>query len=317
MKLFFSKLDDGYARTIQRGFEFLGPGHIPSGARIAIKPNLTFPIYRRGVMTNPEGLEALVVYLKNFTDRITICEADSGGYNEFSMTEVFNRTGITDFASRHGVKVVNLSHAQSRPITCRRLARTISIPLPTLLLDETDLFITMPVFKVHANTKISVSIKNQWGVIQKPALRLKLHPYFKEVIYVVNKALPRAMSVVDGRFGLTRNGPLRGDVVELDWLLLSDNVFVADFAAAQMMGFDYRRIPYLRYIFTKEGLRSLDGVVQNQPLPTSDAFYLQREWTDYPGVFTFNSRALAYIGYQSPLARSLHWLLYKFREPFY
>jgi hypothetical protein len=46
-------------------------------------------------------------------------------------------------------------------------------------------------------------------------------------------------------------------------------------------------------------------------------FYLRRAWTDYPGVLTFNSRALAYLGYESPLAKPLHWLLYQFRQPFY
>jgi hypothetical protein len=34
-------------------------------------------------------------------------------------------------------------------------------------------------------------------------------------------------------------------------------------------------------------------------------------------VLTFNSRFLAYVGYESPLAKPLHWLLYLFREPFY
>lgn len=320
MKIYIDCLNNGYASVIEKGFAFLGEaGRIPSGARVAIKPNLTFPVFRKGVMTNPEAVEALVVYLKNFTDNITICESDSGGYNAFSMTEVFTRTGIAHFAKQYGVKVANMSDMPSRDIRFRYRLRKLSVPLPELLLDETDLFITMPVPKVHANTLVSLALKNQWGVIQKPAMRLKLHPFFQEVIYQVNKALPRSMAVVDGRFGLTRNGPMRGDVVDLNWAMISDNLFMTDRVVSELMGQDFRRIPYLRYIMRKEGIDRIDSVQFNQSLDAfrSKEFYLHRDWTDIPGLCTFKSRTLAYVGYESMLAKPLHWLLYKFREPFY
>lgn len=319
-KLFIGALTGGYFQAIVEGFDFLSDSvKIRPMDRVAIKPNLTFPEFRRGVMTNPEAVEALIVYLKNFTDKVTICESDSGGYNRFSMDEVFAKTGIAEFARRHGVRVVNMSYTPARDITFRRWGRRFSVPLPTMLLDETDIFITMPVPKVHSNTIVSLALKNQWGVIQQPSQRLKLHPYFKEVIYAVNKALPPSYAVVDGRYGLNRSGPLRGDAVELNWLLASNNLFYTDLAVSYLMGFDYRRIPYLRWILGKEGITSLDGVNVNQDLSRfrSFDFSLKREWTDYPGVMTFNSRFLAYVGYESFLAKPLHWLLYRFREPFY
>jgi uncharacterized protein (DUF362 family) len=313
-------LERGYGDCIPEGFEFLGDGgKIRPSDRIAIKPNLTFPVFRKGVMTNPEAVEAMVVYLKNFTDKITICESDSGGYNRFSMDEVFERTGLKAMAAKYGVRIVNMSHVPSRSISFRCGWRRIAVPLPTLLLDETDLFVTMPVPKVHANTVISVSLKNQWGVIQAPELRLKLHPRFKEVIYHVNRALPRSIAVVDGKYGLTRNGPMRGDVIDLNWIAIGDNLFLMDYLMSRLMGIDCVKIPYLRWIFRKEGISSLDGVTFNTDYNqfASGRFYLEREWTDLPGLLTFNSRTLAYMGYESPVAKPLHWLLYRFREPFY
>lgn len=267
-------------------------------------------------MTNPEAVEALVVYLKEFTDRITICESDSGGYNRFSMDEVFATTGLKEIAARYGVRILNLTNVDSRAISFRADWRRLSVPLPTILLDETDLFITMPVPKVHTNTGISVSLKNQWGVIPEPAMRLQLHPYFKEVIYQINKALPKSISVVDGKYGLTRSGPMRGDEVELDWILLGDDLFSVDEVVCRMMGFDPTRISHLRYALRQEGHREIDCNTDYHQF-VSDRFYLERQWTDLPGLLTFNSRTLAYVGYESILARPLHWLLYKFREPFY
>ncbi len=319
-KVFIGGLEHGYGPAIQQAFDFLGSaGAVRSSDRVCIKPNLTFPYFRKGVMTNPEALEALVIYLKNFTDHIVICESDSGGYNAFSMDDVFRTTGIAEFADGYGVEVVNLSHVPSRPIRFRHRLKSFAVPLPTLLLDEIDLFITMPVPKVHLNTVVSVSLKNQWGVIQEPALRLKLHPYFDEVIYQVNKALPRAIAVVDGKYGLTHSGPMRGTPLELNWLAAGDNLFYMDLFVTELMGLDFRRIPHLRHIFRKEGISRLKDVEMNTDHRRfmSSEFYLRREWTDYPGLLTFNSRALAYVGYESILARPLHWLLYKFREPFY
>jgi uncharacterized protein (DUF362 family) len=205
-RIFVDSLSHGYSDPIHRGLAYLKiTEQLRSSDRIAIKPNLTFPFYRRGVMTNPEGVEALVIYLKEFTDRVTICESDSGGYNRFSMDEVFATTGLKEMAARYGVRILNLTNVKSRPIQFRAGWHRLSVPLPAILLDETDLFITMPVPKVHANTGISVSLKNQWGVIPEPTMRLRLHPYFNEVIYRINKALPKSISIVDGKYGLTRS----------------------------------------------------------------------------------------------------------------
>lgn len=316
-RIFIESLTGSYSEPFRRGFEYLGlANRLRPSDRIAIKPNLTFPFYRKGVMTNPEAVEALVMYLKKFTDRITICESDSGGYNRFSMDEVFGTTGLKEMAARCGVKILNLTNVRSRSISFRVGWRRLNVPLPAMLLDETDLFITMPVPKVHSNTGISVSLKNQWGIIPEPAMRLRLHPYFNEVIYQITKALPRSISVVDGKYGLTRSGPMRGDEVELDWILLGDDLFCVDEVVCRMMGFDPGRIPHLRHALRREGKRNLDFNADYRSY-VSDQFYLERQWTDLPGLLTFNSRALAYVGYESLLARPLHWLLYKFREPFY
>ncbi|HEU5408277.1 MAG TPA: DUF362 domain-containing protein, partial [Nitrospira sp.] len=289
--IYIDWLNGGYLPPVERGFEWTRLTHrLKAGDRIAIKPNLTFPEFRKGVMTNPEALEAVIVYLKQFTDRITVCESDSGGYNRFSMDEVFARTGVAAFARRYGIQVVNMSNVPSRPIKVHTRFQIISVPLPTLLLDETDIFITMPVPKVHANTTVSLCLKNQWGVIQDPAARLKLHPYFADVIHSVNKSLPPTIAVVDGRYGLTRNGPMRGEVVDLNWVLVGDNVFYVDFVVAKIMGFEVGKISYLDYILNKEGIWSLDGVEFNTDWKEFylQPFYMRREWTDYPGLLTFH-----------------------------
>src|ERR1019366_408124 len=107
-KIFLDSLKNGYEEPIREGLKFIGvDGALKSSDRVAIKPNLTFPVFKPGVMTNPAAVEALIRVLKDYTGNITICESDSGGYNAFSMDEVFKSTGLAQIAKRYGVHVVN------------------------------------------------------------------------------------------------------------------------------------------------------------------------------------------------------------------
>jgi uncharacterized protein (DUF362 family) len=45
---------------------------------------------------------------------------------------------------------------------------------------------------------------------------------------------------VDGKYGLTRNGPMRGDAVELNWMLAGDNVSCVDQVVTELLGINYR-----------------------------------------------------------------------------
>src|SRR5205823_2930879 len=130
------------------------------------------------------------------------------------MDEVYAATGIATFASRYGVKVVNLSRIERSQIQFECRGRQIGLELPKLLTDEIQMLITMPVPKIHMNTGVSLTFKNQWGCIPEPNDRLRLHPYFKEVVVAVNRAVHAKFAIVDGRVGLNASGPLRGQAIE-------------------------------------------------------------------------------------------------------
>jgi len=319
--IFIERLgESGYQEAIRNGFEWLAVGSLlRPGDHVCIKPNLTFPSFRPGVMTNPECLEALIIALRDYTDRITIVEADSGGYNPFRIDDVFEKIGLNALAKRYGVGVVNLSDRPTRSILVASRGRQLEVPLPCMLLDDCDFFITVPVPKVHCNALVSLAVKNQWGCIPQPSARLELHPYFPQVIYEVNKALRTALAVVDGRYGLNRNGPMRGDAVELNWLMVTDDIYAADVVCCWIMQMDPRKAPHLRYLEKTYGLPSEQDILFNQDYRKfrTHRFYLRRDWTDYPGLVAFWSRVAAYWAYRSPLAGFLHRMLYLVRERFY
>lgn len=315
-----SLAEAGYLALIRQGLQWIGfEERVNSTTRIFIKPNLTFPTYRPGVMTHPQAVEAAILAIKDYTPNIYLGDADSGGYNRFSMDEVYRETGLWEFADKYGVQVVNLSKGERRPIHFRCAGRDFSLPLPRLLTDEIDLLVTMPVPKVHANSVVSLTFKNQWGCIPEPADRLKLHPYFKHVIVEVNKAVKTQVAIIDGRYGLNLNGPMRGNPVELNWLMAANDIGAGARLALALMQIPLHKVPHLRYAQTLGLIPELDQITCNRDYRPflKEKFVLRRALTDYPGYLAFHSSFLAYLGYFSPLAEFLHWLLYLIREPFY
>jgi len=292
---------------------------VPAGARVFLKPNLTFPEFRPGVMTSLDCLRAVTVCLIARGYKVIIGEADSGGYNRFSIDEVFKGMGIDKLAAETGAEIVNVSYTEPEWIEVKAGWRRLRVPVPRLMTHEIDAFITLPVPKIHMNTQVSMSIKNQWGCIQEPTVRLKLHPYFAEVMYEFNSRLPHAYSIIDGRYGLNRTGPMLGDVVDMNFVLGSNDLVAADRVCCQIMQIDEARVKYLQYFRSRGWWSAFEDITLNDDITRfqKEKFFLVRKWTDYPGLICFNNAFLAWLGYHSPLAGFAHWLLYLFREPFY
>jgi uncharacterized protein (DUF362 family) len=309
-----------YLDLMREGLDFVGAGQaLNNQSRIFLKPNLTFPSYRPGVMTSIEAVEAAIVALKDYTPHIYVGDSDSGGYNPFSMHEVYRETGLVEFSKRYGVEVVNLSDLPRQAVPIRDGSRPLSVDLPILLTDEIDHLVTLPVPKIHMNTQVSLSYKNQWGCIPEPKDRLRLHPRFAEVIYAVNMAIHADFAIVDGRYGLNVSGPMLGEPIELDWLLVTNGIGAAARLCLELMQIPLGRVGHLQYAERRGSIPQRSEIKLNQELaPFMRArFYLRRHWTDYPGLLAFRSRPLAYLAYFSPAASLLHRLLYLFREPFY
>jgi uncharacterized protein (DUF362 family) len=287
--------------------------------RIFIKPNLTYPTFRPGVMTTLEALEAAIVAVKDYTSHIYLGDADSGGYNPFPMEEVYRETGVEELAKRYGVKIVNLSRGPRQAIHFTCQGKNISLDLPVLLMEDMDFLITMPVPKIHNMTGVSLTFKNQWGCIPEPRDRLRLHPFFKHVIQEVNKAVKARVAIIDGRFGLNLNGPMKGQPVELNWALITDNIGAGARLACELMQVPLEKIRHLKYAQKLGNIPEREQIQVNCELQPfiKNKFTLERVWTDLPGFLAFRSSFISYIAYFSPLAGFLHRLLYLFREPFY
>jgi uncharacterized protein (DUF362 family) len=308
-----------YLDRIREGFAFVDMARLlRPDSRVFLKPNLTYPTYRPGVMTSPEAVEAAVIALKDYTPHVYVGDSDSGGYYPFSMEKVYRDIGMYELGERHGVEIVHLSEQPRKTVELGG-GPALELELPGLLTDEIDLLVTLPVPKVHMYTGVSLTYKNQWGCIPEPKDRLRLHPLLPRVLFEVNKAVHARVAIVDGRWGLNVSGPLRGDAVPLDWILVADDLGAGARICCELMQVPLAKIAHLRYAEMQGAIPELGAIALNtDPAPFKrDRFYLRRKWTDYPGLFAFRSRTVAHLAYFSRLSTFLHKVLYLFREPFY
>jgi len=280
--------------------------------RVSIKPNYTYPCYKPGVTTSPAVLEAAVRVLRDYTPHIRIVESD-GGSVAWSAEQAFSGHGVPELCRKYGVAAVGLSQQP------RKLARTvvageeIEMELPVLLVEETDFFITMPVPKVHAMTGLSLGFKNQWGCIPD-VKRLKHHPQFSSKIIAVNKILRTRLAIFDGTYFLDRSGPMEGDAVRRDLLIIGE-VGAATRVCCDLMMVDPRTIRHLQGAM-REGMMpvTLEGVKLNCDIADlRRPFRLRRSPLNWLTLAVFHNQFATNLLYNSGFAGPMHELLYMLR----
>ena len=284
---------------------------VSPGARVALKPNLTYPYHRPGITTSPAVLAATVRVLRDYTHRLAIVETD-GGYGAWTALEAFTGHGIIELGRKLGVAVVNLNDEPREMISFRSRLRDQQLPLPTRLLHETDLFITMPVPKIHCMTGVSLAYKNQWGCVPD-TMRLRRHYIFNEAIVAINQAL-RPVVLADGTFFLDDNGPMEGDPVRMDIVIAADSAGSFDRYVSELMAVPWQRIPHLcAAVAAGDMPRDLSEIACNLgPVQARrHAFRLHRTPRNYIALIGFKSRFLTWLGYESWFGRVvLHSVLY-------
>jgi uncharacterized protein (DUF362 family) len=286
-----------------------------SAKAIFIKPNLTYPKYKKGVTTRIEFIEALVSALReiNSTTKIYIGEGE-GGYNAFAMSGALENMGYFDLEKKYAnVEIVNISKIPSKKVELKANGKPYIIELP-LLFDEVDFSISCPVPKVHCMTGITLSFKNQWGCVPD-IMRLKNHYVFDEIISQIGDKLKFRYAFLDGKYGLDDNGPMVGTPVELNWFAASDSLGAFDMIVSEMMGVKWEKIGHLKtaqkygYLPRREDVRIVGDIASMKR-----KFKLKRTFWNYPALIAFKSKSLTHIVYFSKIAKVLHDIMYTFRK---
>jgi uncharacterized protein (DUF362 family) len=221
--------------------------------KVFIKPNIVFwtrevDFPKWGVITTSRVVQDIVLLLKEHgINDITIGEGivTSSPEDYATPAHAFESLGYNELGRRYGVKSVNVFE---RPFEKVDLGDAVKLSFNRDIM-HSDLVVDLPVMKTHAQTVVSLGIKNLKGTIDIRS-RKKCHsPDPKRGLHFhvarLADAMPPILTVIDGIFTAERGPGFDGRMHRSDLLVASGDVLSADMVGSRLLGHQPAEVPYL------------------------------------------------------------------------
>ena len=231
--------------AVMRAFELASPPVLCTGGLVAIKLNLCFlRPYETGATTDPRVLEAVVQYLRSLVGDLDIVLVESDATSARADL-LFKWLGFASLAKRLGMRTLNLSNDERIRVPLPEGCYLKALWMPKTLL-KADCFISLAKLKTHGLTKITCSLKNNFGSIPYRR-KIKWHPVLSKVIADANTALRPHFSLVDGIIAMEgTDGPNMGTPRLTNLLIAGRDPVAVDSVCARVMGFDPDKVSHIR-----------------------------------------------------------------------
>lgn len=230
---------------------------------VLIKPNIVIAAKpNSAIVTHPVVVEALINILKKFGCKdIIIGEGPGLGADD---DEAFQLSGYNKLAEKKKVKIINLNRAESIDIKWEYGI----IKIPKIVLDS-DLYINVPKMKTHGQTVVTLSLKNQKGLLSR-TYKQKFHKLgLHQPIIELAKVVKPHIVVIDGIEGMEGEGPLNGRKKKAGALVIGTNQLETDIVCCDIMGIDYKKVEHIKEgIDQKIGLEKPDILGDIQKIRT-------------------------------------------------
>lgn len=244
--------NDDIGKAVTKAFEVLNFNFNEKIKCVVIKPNLCYYWdYSTGETTDPRTVSAVVDFIRDCLGKdvsIIVAEADASA---MKTKYAFKALGYEDLSRTKNVQLVNLSNGNVVDAKVKVEKEEFVLPINALLLNA-DLVINMPKIKTHEVIGFTCALKNMFGAIAKPR-KYAYHKRLSHVIVAANKLMRSDVTIVDGI--IARGSCPR----KLGVIIAGDNPLATDFVAAEIAGFNPRRIRYLK-MAEKEGIGNVNGI---------------------------------------------------------
>lgn len=211
------------------------------------------------VITHPVVVEALIDVLREFgVSQITVGEGPAAGVN---VNKAFEKSGYLRLAKKMGVHLLDINSAKA----VKKEWDNGLLELPSELL-ESDLYISVPKMKTHFHTGVTLSIKNQQGLLTPEAKKAnhRDHNLFRALVSIT-KVIQPDLIVVDAIDSMEGEGPTKGQRKHTSVMVYGDNMFETDIACCHFMGVSPSQITYLAHAIEQ-------GLFTSEPNIRGDAF---------------------------------------------
>ena len=218
-------------------------GFNPRG-RVFVKPNLCArKIKNKSENTDPDFMEKLIEFLLDCQCEVLIGHTPLLGYEgqRYSFEKVLEVSKFDKFEGREKVKVLNLDDVPNKII--EKDGIKFSIPK---IVEETDLYINLSKLKTHMQTTVSLSLKNQMGLValdnRKEMHRKGLETFIAKLSTIIKPDI----SIIDGIIAMEGDGPHHGLDKKSDLLICGDDMVEVDSIACEMIGISPGSVDHIR-----------------------------------------------------------------------
>lgn len=230
------------ATNVRRCLEALGgmAAFVRPGERVLIKPNIGWDrIPAQAANTDPTVVAELV----------RLCMG--AGAAQVVVTDIpvndprrcFARSGIADAARAAGARVVDTASLSMVPARLSGASAGIEVMEEVLLADRV---INVPVVKHHSLSRVTIGLKNWFGVLGRG--RNRLHQGIDRAIAELGAIFRPTLTVIDATRVLVASGPQGGslaDVREVGAVAAGVDPVALDAWGAKAMGVEPGSLPFL------------------------------------------------------------------------
>jgi uncharacterized protein (DUF362 family) len=227
---------------------------VANGDTVAIKPNIGWDrTPAQGANTNPELVQAMV----------ELCfEAGAGKVIVTDMScndprRCFLRSGISDALKNSGAELIL---PEERHFVKADLKGEILGTWPVLrFFLEADKLINMPVVKTHGMSRVTIGMKNWYGVLG--GARNRLHQQIDTSIADLADFFRPTLIIADATRVMVRNGPVGGNLSDVEirnTVIASTDQVAADSFGCRFLGVNPAELGYVN-LAEKRGLGKSTG----------------------------------------------------------
>lgn len=235
---------------------------VSRGNRVIIKPNIAWnqkPEFAAN--TNPFVVAALVELCREAgAGRVKVMDNTCSANPEPS----YNNSGIAAAARRAGADVVYLDRNRFRDFTIPggKVLKSWSFYEEMVYADEVDVLINVPIAKQHGTSRLSMGLKNVFGMIggDRGSLHTDIHPKISDL----NKFLKMDLTVLDAFRILKNHGPTGSRLDDVDnsrerarRIIVCTDPVAADAYGATLFGMQPMDVGYIRESH-EQGLGEID-----------------------------------------------------------
>ncbi|MBC2714285.1 MAG: DUF362 domain-containing protein [Desulfobacteraceae bacterium] len=251
-QVIFTDTGNGIDLAVKEIFDHFG------GVRALLKSSKDVYIKVNGVdskkyaYTDPEVLRQVIVYLReNGANDIYVIENATQG----NITRlVFMVTGIGKVCRETGAIPVYLDETPAIPVYLEGLKTFIDLSsfVYERLVEQADqnLYISIPKLKTHSMSQVTLSIKNQFGLVHQHSRiadhNFNLHQKFADIYRILRPdfvIIDALIATNHGHYIAEKNADKC--IVPMDCLIGGKDPLASDIIGASFMGFDIADVPHL------------------------------------------------------------------------